>query len=323
MKAAICTVFEGNYHFGVAALSNSLYNQGFRGTIYSGYRGKLPKWALQGKMETIGKWKDAITLSPVEGIQLVFLPIVTTYNMANYKPDFMLELWDGPAKNADALFYFDPDIVINDSWSCFEQWVNYGIAVCEDVNSPLQEFHPRRAGWRSYFKKNSIDLKFKNQIYVNAGFVGLLKTNILFLKLWMQLQEIMGPAIGGLENSIFLNQTYHSTVLKLDGFQIFDKPDQDALNAAIEAYPGIISYMGKDGMGFDLGKAFMSHALGGPKPWKTNYLLRAFNGRIPGNVDLSYWKNTGHPILAHSKGEIMKKKIAIKICKLIGRFYKV
>ncbi|TDD94676.1 hypothetical protein [Flavobacterium cellulosilyticum] len=323
MNSAICTVFEGHYHYGVAALSNSLYKKGFRGNIYVGYRGALPNWVMNGKRETIGKWKDAITLTPVEGIQLLFLPIVTNYNMANYKPDFMLELWEGPAKYEEALFYFDPDIVVNDSWSCFEQWVNCGIALCEDVNSPLQEFHPRREGWRNYYKKHNIDLEFKNQIYVNAGFVGLLKKNISFLNLWIQFQEVMGPAIGGLENSIFLNQTHNSTVLKLEGFQIFDKPDQDALNATIESYDGTISYMGKDGMGFVLGDATMFHALGSPKPWKTNQFLRAFNGRTPRIVDLAYWKNTSYPILAHSKNEISKKKIAIKICKLIGRFYKV
>jgi hypothetical protein len=323
MNSAICTVFEGHYHYGVATLSNSLYKKGFRGNIYVGYRGVLPNWVMKGNKKTIGKWKDAITLTPVKGIQLLFLPIVTNYNMANYKPDFMLELWEGPAKDEEALFYFDPDIVVNVSWSCFEEWVNCGIALCEDVNSPLQEFHPRRQGWRNYYKQHNINLQFKNQIYVNAGFVGLLKKDISFLNLWLQLQECMGPAIGGLENSIFLNQTHYSTVLKLEGFQIFDKPDQDALNAAIELYNGIVSYIGKDGMGFDLGDAIMHHALGSPKPWKTNHFLRAFNGRTPRKEDLAYWKNTRHPILAHSIWEINKKQIAIKISKLIGRFYKV
>lgn len=323
MNTAICTIFEGHYHYGVAALSNSLYQNGFRGNIYIGYRGSLPNWILKGEKETIGRWNDAITLTPVIGIKLLFLPIVTNYNMANYKPDFMKELWEGPAKNAEALFYFDPDIVINESWSCFEQWVNCGIALCEDVNSPLQEFHPRRQGWKTYYKNYSIDLQYKNQIYVNAGFLGLLKTNISFLDLWIQMQELMGPAIGGLENSIFLNQSYNSTVLEMEGFQIFDKPDQDALNAAIEAYEGSISYIGKEGMGFSKGKATMSHGLGSPKPWKTNHILRAIQGRIPRNSDVIYWRFCNYPILAHSEWEIRRKNIGIKIAKIIGRFYKV
>lgn len=322
MNTSICTIFEGHYHFGVAALSNSLYKNGFRGNIYVGYRGELPKWTLNGKKETVGKWDDAITLTPVKGIKLFFLPIVTTYNMANYKPDFMMELWEGPAKNDDALFYFDPDIVINDSWACYEQWVDCGVAVCEDVNSPLQEFHPRRQGWRNYYKNSDIELKFINEIYVNAGFLGVHKRDQEFLKYWIQLQEIMGPAIGGLENSIFLNQTYNSTVLKMEGFQIFDKPDQDALNAAIEAYKGSISYIGKEGMGFSKGKSTMSHGVGSPKPWKTNHLKRAVYGRVPRNSDVIYLEHCSYPILAHSKWEIKSKALSIKVAKMIGRFYR-
>jgi len=323
MISAICTLFEGHYHYGVAALSNSLYKQGFRGTVYVGYRGDLPSWALKGKKEAVGIWEGAITLSPVEGIQLVFLSLSTTYSLTNYKPDFMLELWEGPAKNADAFFYFDPDIVIDDSWSCFEQWVNCGVAVCEDVNSPLQEFHPRRVGWRKYFSKYDISLNFKNQTYVNGGFVGLLKKDILFLTTWITLQEKMGIAIGGLENSIFSKLVYNSTIFKTEGFQIFDKSDQDALNATIEVYNGSISFLGKEGMGFIPGKATMLHALGSDKPWNVKLILKAFKGRIPRFVDEYYWKHTDMPIIAHTKGEIWRKKIAIKISKFIGRFYKI
>ena len=323
MNAAICTLFEGHYHYGVATLSNSLYKQGFRGTVYVGYRGELPNWALKGKIEAVGDWEGAITLSPVEGIQLVFLSLSTTYSLTNYKPDFMLELWEGPAKNAEALFYFDPDIVVDDSWTCFEQWVNCGVAVCEDVNSPLQEFHPRRVGWRNYFKNFNIDLKYKNQTYVNGGFIGLVKKEISFLSLWIKLQENMGAAIGGLDKSIFSKQTYNSTIMKMEGFQIFDKSDQDALNATLEAYKGTISYFGKEGMGFDLGKSIMSHAMGSPKPWKTNHFLRAILGSPPRISDLIYWEYCSYPILAHTRLEIYKKKISIKISKLIGRFYKI
>lgn len=323
MNAAICTLFEGHYHYGVATLTNSLYKHGFRGTLYVGFRGELPNWALKGKKEVVGQWEEAIVLSPIEGLQLVFLALDTVYSLTNYKPDFMLELWAGPAKNAEALFYFDPDIVVDKPWSCYEEWVNCGVALCEDVNSPIQEFHPRRVGWRNYFKKYNIDLAFKNQIYVNGGFVGLLKKDISFLSLWVLLQEKMATAIGGLENSIFLNQTYNSSILKMEGFQIFDKSDQDALNATIEAYTGNISYLGKEGMGFESFDAIMFHAIGSPKPWKANYVLRAIQGRPPRNVDNCFWNNGNYPILIYSKLEIFQKKCRIKIAKGIGRFYKV
>lgn len=39
MNEAKCIVFENHYHYGVAALSNSLFKHGVRGAFYVGYRG--------------------------------------------------------------------------------------------------------------------------------------------------------------------------------------------------------------------------------------------------------------------------------------------
>lgn len=323
MTSVVCTLFEGHYHHGVAALSNSLYRHGYRGVVYVGYRGELPNWILNGKKISFGKWEGITTFVFNEEIQLIFLLLKTTYSLTNYKPDFMLELIEEFGHEMDAIFYFDPDIVIDDSWTCYEQWVNCGVALCEDINSPLQEFHPRRVGWRNYFKKYDVNLKFKNSIYVNGGFIGLKIEDVSFLILWKKIQEIMSEAIGGLENSIFSNGDLNSTILRIEGFQIFDKSDQDALNATIESYEGTISLIGKEGMAFVPGKPIMYHALGSPKPWKANYFLRAFKGRSPRNVDLAYWEYTNQIILAHPKLEIAHKLLSIKVAKLIGRFYRV
>jgi hypothetical protein len=324
LKSSICTLFEGHYHHGVASLSNSLYNYGYRGSIYVGYRGDLPPWALNGVKGCICKWNDAIFLKTSDGLELIFLSLNTKYSLTNYKPNFMIDLWNGPAKDSEALFYFDSDIIINKSWSHFEQWVQSGVALCEDVNSPLQEFHPIRVGWRNYFKTFNINLIFKNSIYANGGFIGLVKKDVSFLNLWLKLQVAMSDYIGGLENSIFYNQSYKSTIPITDGFQIFAKSDQDALNATIEIYTNAISYMGKEeGMGFGSLDPIMFHALGSPKPWKTNHLLRIIKGITPRPFDSHFLNNANYPISVYSIIEHAIHKVTLIIAKIISRFFKI
>src|SRR5260221_1736239 len=165
MKSVICTLFEGHYHYGVAALTNSLYCQGFKGSVYAGYRGTLPSWCSNSKENVQLQWKGGTTLEVAEGIQIHFLPLITDYHLTNYKPDFMLCLLNGPASDADAIYYLDPDIIVTAPWSIFNDWTTYGVALCEDLNSPLPVFHPRRMGWRNYYGKNNIVLNFKESIY--------------------------------------------------------------------------------------------------------------------------------------------------------------
>lgn len=57
MKTTLCTLFEGHYHFGVAALVNSLVAAGYEGTVWVGHRGPLPDWIADrpGFDESIGR----------------------------------------------------------------------------------------------------------------------------------------------------------------------------------------------------------------------------------------------------------------------------
>ena len=319
-RVAVCTLFEGNYHYGVAVLTNSLYARGYRGDIYAGYRGDLPSWAGTAKENFSFLGEGGKTLKVADGLQLHFVPVKTDYHLTNYKPDFMLKLWDGPAKDAASMFYFDPDIVVSAPWDFFQRWVAYGIALCEDVNSPLPENHPRRAAWRQYYRKKGIKLSFKETTYANGGFIGLSNLNYSFLWIWKVMQEGMASAIGGLNCSALNGGSLHPDA---DGpFAPFGKTDQDALNAAIEAWEGEISFVGKEGMSITSGASLLPHALGQPKPWKWNPLTQALLGRPPRRVDHEYWRNAKGIVAAHSSSVIMQMLITLKIAGLIGRFYR-
>ena len=143
MNSAICTLFEGDYHYGVGALVNSLHRHGYRGIVWAGYRGVLPRWA-----SPVRKTADYLEFDVGDGCMIRFLTAVTERHLTNHKPEFMLDVWHHRCPDAASLFYFDPDIVIKCAWAFFEEWTAYGVAVCEDVNSPMPASHPIRHAWR-------------------------------------------------------------------------------------------------------------------------------------------------------------------------------
>lgn len=321
MSSSICTLFEGNYHFGVAALTNSLQSSGFKGSVYVGYRGVLPFWCSSAVNNPALEWQGAKSLIVSSEISVHFLLLETNYHFTNYKPDFMLRLIETLAKKDRFLFYFDPDIVITASWSCFKEWADCGVALSEDVNSPLSEYHPRRMGWRKFFTPKGFELNFKEAAYVNGGFVGIkIEENQDFLKIWQILQEVMAPSIGGLNRSSLIGLGIPEEAR--GPFSPFGKTDQDALNATIEVWKGKVSIVGKEAMGFSSGLALMPHALGHPKPWRWKPLVRSFYGQPPRLVDREYWKIANACIKTHSSSLVSYRRLCISLAAFIGRFYK-
>jgi hypothetical protein len=320
MKYSVCTLFEKHYHHGVGVLSNSLIQNGFKGDIYVGYRGSVPQWASAGKHDPNFNWGNSISLQVTPEVNLHFLPIGTNAHFTNYKAHFMLDLWEGVAKDSDAMYYFDPDIVFTADWKYFQEWVECGVAVCEDVNSPVWENNHRRVGWRAFFKPFGHELKFKEPVYVNGGFVGVSKNNKKILEIWRQMMENVAPRIGGLNKSPLPGEAMPDS--ELGPFTLFGKSDQDVLNAAIEAYEGKISFAGKEGMGFVSGAALIPHALGSMKPWVYQPLKEIVNGVTPRVVDKHYWKYANSPLQAHSDWQTKSMKFRIRIASLIARFYR-
>jgi hypothetical protein len=313
MKSAICTLFEGDYHYGVGALTNSLYHHGFRGEIWVGYRGDLPPWAKNIKSK--GRYEQ---YQVAEDCYLNFLKLKTNYHLTNYKPNFMLDLLSFFCSSSEAIFYFDPDIVIKCRWSFYEDWISHGVALCEDINSPVLKNHPFRMTWRKIFEPLGFDLDSNLAIetYVNGGFIGLKISDVDFLKRWLKIQDIMSPFIGGLEKA---KVGADNKNLISDPTFAFNSTDQDALNITLMSYEEPTTIIGKEGMDFRHGGLTMSHAIGDNKPWKRNMTLMSLKGKAPRLADKEYWKYTQSPIKLYSNLELNIQKIDFIFGKLLSR----
>ena len=319
MKGSVCTLYEGDYHYGLAALVNTLHGQGYFGKVYIGYRGQLPEWAQSAVHERHLFWGDVFVLETKRALSLIFLKLNTTYHLANYKADFMLDLFETYSEQLDYLYYLDPDICISRSWVYFEDWVRCGIAVCEDVNSPYPKNHPSRIGWRLHFNREGLNLNFKFPEYANSGLVGVPREYRGFLNIWKDLQVSMGSEIGGLDVT---KLTRGKPFLSKGFANCFEAPDQDALNAAFEAANLPVSMIGKEAMGFKPGAGCALHALGSNKPWRRSYFIELFRGYSPRMVDKLFWSSMSGPLRPYSNAKIFLKRLEIFLATFMGRFYR-
>ncbi|HEY0055323.1 MAG TPA: hypothetical protein VGB63_08210 [Pedobacter sp.] len=316
MNSIVCTLFEGNYHFGLAGLVNSLECNEFEGDIYAGYKGQLPPWAHEAKSGIIvlSGWKESFTLKVSEKINLHFLPIDTKFHLTNYKPYFMVELFNDVQINADAVTYFDPDIIVKCKWKFFENWMSHGVSlVHEIISNDMPSTHPIRLEWENVVRKSNKRVTRHLTSYINGGFCGVLRNNIEFLNTWC---DITDTAIKYFK--LTPDQWNHS----YDRTYIFYAQDQDALNITAMCSESPISEMGPEAMDFINGGFTMSHAVGSPKPWRKNYMLSALNGNPPTLTDKAYWSSTNSSLKTHDSLTLSRKHWAIKFASLLGRFYR-
>jgi hypothetical protein len=313
MRVDVCTLFEKQYHLGVAVLVNSLARAGFTGTVHAGFRGPLPPWAKDAVRKDDATWETVISNGPT----LVFHEIETGAHFTNFKPEFMLRIL--AQSDADAVLYFDPDVVVNATWRYLEEWLSCGVAVCDDVNSPVAENHPRRVGWRRFFADAGHDLRFRGAQYANGGVVGVARLHQRFLEVWRDLlagatASLGGADVAGISGGRSLQGDY--------GFaDCFRQPDQDTLNAALEACPDIpVSYLGKQAMGFDAGKPLLPHATGPRKPWTRRFIREALGGRPPARVDKYFWDFADGPLHPFTPATVATNLRRVKIAAGLGRF---
>lgn len=303
--SGICTLFEGDYHIGLAAFVNSLHQRGYAGTVWAGYRGALPPWIDQ--LEQTG---DPGAYLVGGSIRLVFIPIQTGLHFANYKPTFMLELLAGQARDCSYLWYFDPDIFIKSSWSFFRNWQNGGIALCQEiVDNILPENAPLRHMWMEAGESLGLRSPRPLEHYYNSGMVGLPAEQAGFLETWKRLIEYAGKSGCDLREFIPGNREHP-----------FHVTDQDALNVAAMYSQCPLTTLGPQGMGFVPGTAEMYHTVG-TKPWRAKFVRRALTGFPPSSAQKYFFTQVSAPICAYSDLQLRFLRFSCSMAAFIGRFY--
>jgi hypothetical protein len=314
MNSVVCTFYENHYHYGVAALINSLYDNGFRGHVFVGYRGGLPPWADKTYDCTVISWSGSSTLKLSEDLQVHFLPVATKVHFTNYKPFFVLDLWEKcTTLNPPGIFYFDPDIVNKCNWQFYENWIRYGIAIVHEIVwNDMPANHPKRHQWLTIAELAGVRQVHELHSYVNAGFFGIRSNAIAFVQLWKMLIET-AEKNGLFDPSQFFQSKLDSDVLRAG--------DQDLFNLALMCTEAPLSEFGPEGMDFLNGGWLMSHATGSPKPWKTSHLREWFKGRQVSLQSKAFWKYANGIIQTHSESKIKKVLLAHKVVAVLSRFY--
>lgn len=281
---AVCTMWEGDYHKGVGTLVNSLVRAGFKGKIWAGYRGPLPLWA-EG-----GRWVDGHYLyRPAPDVDLIFVTLHTNMHFTQYKPTWCLQVLQELDIQAKGIFYFDPDVFILAPWNFFEEWLNYGLAVCEDSHLPLNGTHPLAHRWRAFAEQMGFRLQRPADSYLNGGLLGIRRDWLSFLEDWKVLLERIQRDFGT-AGQLKTGKRY----------DMFHAPDQDAFTISSWLSPYPISRVGIDGMGFARGEWLTLHATG-PKPWRRRVMLDVLKGGVLGfRTTRLYWELASGPIQTES-----------------------
>lgn len=305
--SVICTLFEGNYHYGVGALVNSLCDRGFCGEIYAGYRGPLPPWAE----ERVRQNGTGTIFDVSDSCRIHFVPLETPIHLNNFKPHFLLRLMDEQCPDENAFFYFDPDIVLRATWDFFERWVAHGIALCEDMNHYMPRQHPVRLAWRKYANEHGFTIRQELEKFYNGGFIGLRREHREFLTTWKDLFDLRAKE--GVDLSKF----------ELDGFEYpYLFLDQDLMNLSLMLVPHPVTAVGPEGMDFAPGGYVMSHSAGDTKTWKKRFVLEALRGRAPSLTDKKFLEYTQSPIQLYTRRELATRRLGAKVGAAIGRFYR-
>ena len=273
--------------------------------IVVGYREDLPAW-----LPKLNPSKNGVSCTLNSGIELELIEMRGDLHMVHEKPKWFRYFTDVLEPNADEYYFFDSDIVIVNRMSFFGEWVNQGVAICEDVNYSMSRNHPIRKQWEKFAALDGLEVKSQVDWYYNSGFLGWKKETKSFLTEWERCFEILAKHSGDMKQFRIHDRTH--PVLSAN---------QDSLNLAAMTTQIPISTIGPEAMGFKNGMHLMSHPIG-KKPWDKKYISDFFKGYPPRTSDLHYWRNVnGSEFKPQNVLLVSYKRIICRLLKGLSRFY--
>jgi len=303
----VCTLWEGDYHKGAVALTNSLYAKGYRGTVWMGYRGPLPAWANGATGDDMQRH-----LPLADGLDVVLVKLETQRHFAHYKPQFLRRVLEELDPQAEGVYYFDPIVLALAEWEFFERWVGYGIALCEDSHYPLNASHPHAQAWKQFAVEAGMEIRQPVQAYFNSGLVGVRREHAAYLDAWETLMERL------------LTVTGTGDVLRFGTrASVFHNLDQDTCTLATWTTDIPVSWVGVDGMAFERGAWLVAHAVFSIKPWRRKPLKDLLKRGIgPDALVKLYWQHVERPIALESPKTVRGTKRSLALASLLGRVYR-
>ena len=304
MNPLLISLYQGDYHLGVAALINSALRHGFDGRIALYHNEpRLPRWTSQLVATGPETFRSG-------DIKISFHRLNAPRHFGYEKPFAMCEALE-THPDCDSVIYADPDVLFLAPWGFFENWISQGVAYCLDSQFPyLPAQHPWRAEWRKLVTDATGLTTRSVGNYPNSGFVALPRTQIAFLELWKTLTKFYEQH-GGDTSSFCLEERHRAIV-----------GDQDLMAAALMAWSGPESILGPEGMGFTEYYFALCHDIGRPKAWKRNFAREAIQGVKPSRGSALFQDYSQSPIALFSQKEFNSRKFSFRMAQAISRLWK-
>jgi hypothetical protein len=300
MKLAIFTLYEGDYHLGVAALINSAARCGFQGRMFLLYRDQRPSWASAELEHSLEE----------SGIKLVFEPCNPPRHLGYHKP-FAAQQILARHPDLDGLIYADPDVVFLAPWLFFEKWMTGGVALCLDCNYGwIHKNHPWRVEWRALAERAGLAIRHEPTEYPNSGFFAVRSEEREFLQHWVQ-GILQFEREGGDTRRFAMEDRYRPIC-----------GDQDVLAASLYAASKEPAYIGPEGMGFNGHFFILSHAVDSPKPWRWCFSKQALLGKKPSMPAKIWLQHIRRPIPAISNFKYCVMKVDLSLGLAVSRIWR-